>query len=78
MGVDTEKNLKTEAGVWCVRSDSGDFLHCEQVYRAFGRLIKSDTTAVKHETTQNGYKVYWTFIQSDSDKIDIVLLIGNQ
>jgi hypothetical protein len=78
MGVDLEKNLQTEAGVWCVRSDNGSFLHCEQVYRAFGRLIQNDTTAVKYEMIQNGYKVNLTFIQVDNDKIDIVFLVDKQ
>ena len=45
MGIDLGKNLTDEpTGVWCVRNESGDFLHCEQVYQAVGELSKQGHT----------------------------------
>lgn len=76
MGVDLEKNLTSEpTGVWCIRNDNGNILHCQQVYQTVGQILTNDVSKVNYEKTENGFKVAATFLKTDSDKVDIELLI---
>lgn len=76
MGVDLGKNMASEpTGVWCVRDDNDNFLHCQQVYQAVGQLSANNVSKVEYEKDDNGFKVTATFIQAGADKIDIALQI---
>ena len=75
MGVDLEKNLSSEpTGVWCIRDD-GKFLHCEQVYQTEGKFSNCDTSEVKYENIENGFKVSATFLKAGDDKVGIELIV---
>ena len=39
MGIDLSKNLSSESeGVWFVRDDNGELIHCDQTYQMFGTI----------------------------------------
>lgn len=76
MGVDLQKNLNSEpTGVWCVRDENDNFVHCYQVYQIVGLFSVGDKTQLKYEKEEGGYKVSAAFLPAGSDKIDIELRI---
>jgi hypothetical protein len=73
IGVDLQKNLESEpTGVWCVRDENSNFIHCDQVYQAVGHLSKSE---VRYENEENGYKIKAHFVQTNNNSIEIELRI---
>ena len=76
MGIDLEKNLQSEpTGVWCIRDEQSNFLHCQQVYQTVGQITSADTSQLKYEQIENGYKVNALFLNAGDSKVDIVLSI---
>ena len=76
MGVDLEKNLISEpTGVWCIRDDNGNLLHCQQIFQVVGQLSIKNSSKLRFENTEFGFGVATTFAQADGDKIDIEVLI---
>jgi hypothetical protein len=76
LGVNLQKNLNKEpTGVWCIRDENDNFLHCDQVYQVLGYFSNCGKSQVRYEKQENGYKVSALFLEADTDTIDIRLSI---
>ena len=76
MGVDLQKNLNSEpSGVWCIRDENDNFIHCDQVYQVVGLFPNGDKSQLKYEKEQGGYKVSAVFLPAGVDAIDIELKV---
>lgn len=76
MGIDLCKNLISEpTGVWCVRGDHGELLHCEQIYQAVGQFTNEMTSKVIYEKTENNFKVFVSVVKMENAIIDFQLII---
>jgi hypothetical protein len=76
MGVDLQKNLNSEpTGVWLIRDENDNFIHCDQVYQVVGHFPSEDKSQLKYEKEQDGYKISAAFLPAGSDTIDIELKI---
>lgn len=79
IGIDLCKNLISEpTGVWCVRGDNGELLHCQQVYQAVGQFTKDTVSKVIYEKTENNFKIFVSVVQMENEKIDFDLIISKE
>lgn len=76
MGIDLSKNLGGEpTGVWCIRDDKGEFLHCLQVYQAVGQFVNENATKLSYEKTENNYKICAAVVKTGNGRVDFELII---
>jgi hypothetical protein len=76
MGVDLEKNLSSEpTGVWCVRDDNGDLIHCDQAYQVIANISPNDRNEIRYTREEKNHKVEVRFIQLKVDNLFVSLSI---
>ena len=76
LGVDLQRNLTSEpTGIWCIKDEKNNFLHCNQVYQVVGNFLQCERSQLKYEKQENNYKVVAIFLNSNSKTIDIDLHI---
>ncbi len=76
MGVDLSKNLSTEpTGVWCIRDDNENFIHCQQVYQIIGKFVSESVSNLNYENIEKEFKVSATFSKVDNNRVDIAIFV---
>ena len=75
VGVDLEKNVKSQPGVWFVQDEKGNFCYCEQECRLHGSIISKGVSQFKYSRKEQGLEIAAVFAQNGIENIDIYLTI---
>lgn len=77
MGIDLSKNLSSEpTGAWCIRDEKEGFLSSQQTYQAVGQFLNNNNLKVVYEKVESNLNVFACFLKTDSDKINVDLIIS--